>query len=75
MLTIKEAKENGWGDNAAEFVWWLEEVDRRVQHTLGLSIDDLPDWHFADAFEDGLGPRLAAEVFLEYIREDFGLPI
>jgi len=75
MLTVMEAVEKGWGDRAPEFVLWLTRVDVQVERKLGVGIDDLPDWDFASAFEDGLTSEDAAAIFLEYVADDFGFEL
>lgn len=75
MLTVMEAVEKGWGDRAPEFVSWLTRVDARVERVVGVGIDDLPDWDFASAFEDGLTPEDATFLFLEYVADDFGFEL
>ena len=75
MLTLQEAHEAGWGNRAGAFIHWLCQLDAIVEKEIGMSIDDLPDWQFADAFEDGMDPEDAAALFLDYIAEDFGYEI
>jgi hypothetical protein len=73
MLTVKEAKEKGWSDEQAPlFVEWLKRVNNIVVSQLGVGIDDLPDWGFADAFEDKYTPNEAAAEFIDYTLEDSG---
>lgn len=76
MLTVKEALEKGWTrETAPKFVAWLDTVDAAVAGKLGVGIDDLPDWDFASAFEDGMSPRDAAAVFVDDMVVDFGLDL
>ena len=35
---------------------WMRAIDRICTFTFGMSIHDLPDMHFRDAFDDGLTP-------------------
>jgi len=47
------------------FEQWRELLDKEVERiTGGFSIDDFRDWHFADAFEDGIEPVEAAHMML-----------
>lgn len=52
------------------FEEWLAEVDREIGNlTMGaISMNDLPDWHFYDAWADEMPAREAA---IETIRNDF----
>lgn len=43
---------------------WLYTVDRLIQHWVGVSLDELPDWLSRDAYEDGLNPEEGAEEAL-----------
>lgn len=36
---------------------WMERIDRCCQMDFGLSIHDLPDMLFRDAFDSGLSPE------------------
>lgn len=40
---------------------WMKQVDSEIEKHFGLSSDDLPDWTYADAFEDGMKPEDAAQ--------------
>ncbi len=39
------------------FDQWMEQVDRCCQLDFGLSIHDLPDMLFRDAYDSGLSPQ------------------
>ncbi len=43
-----------------EFRVWMKKVDAAAQKKCGLSIYDLPDYCYRDAFEDGICPSSAA---------------
>jgi hypothetical protein len=45
---------------AKTFEQWKQEVDRAVQSLAGLSADDLEDWGYRDAYDDGMSPKRAA---------------
>ena len=49
-------RENAHGDRG--FALWLMMVDRRLKP---LSHRDLADWHWRDAFDDGVDPAEAAK--------------
>lgn len=50
--------------NDTDFDIWMGQVDMAVHDTVGLSVYDLPDYPFRDAFEDGLDPEGVAEEVL-----------
>lgn len=52
------------GDDSA-FEIWMKKVDQACEARFGISIHDLPDFCFRDAFDDGETP---ARVALEAIR-------
>ena len=43
------------------FEEWYAEVDQWVLRKYGLSRDDLPDWNYRDAYDDGVKPTTAAK--------------
>lgn len=46
------------------FDQWLTAVDIAVARIIGLGIDDLADWHYHDAYDDGVDPQEAAKEVL-----------
>ncbi len=42
------------------FEQWKEQVNRVLEARLGLSADDLPDWDYRSAYDDGILPTVAA---------------
>ena len=42
------------------FQQWMRKVDAIIDAITGMSADDLPDYCYADAFEDGVKPATAA---------------
>lgn len=46
------------------FQTWMATLDSIVGKRTGLSVNDLPDWTFRDAYEDELTPSQAASEFL-----------
>lgn len=57
--------------DSVAFERWMHEVDRETYRLAGLSIHDLPDQSFRDAWRDGVSPRSFAEEALL----DEGLPL
>lgn len=47
------------------FQKWMSEVDDVVNGFCGLSYNDLPDWRWRDAFNDGMTPEEAVMDCLE----------
>jgi hypothetical protein len=48
---------------------WMEQVDCEIEQAYGLSSSDLPDWNYADAFEDGMTPVSAADEAMSHAME------
>ena len=46
---------------------WMEEIDQLITANLGIGLDDLDDYRYADAYEDGLSP---AETAMEVLEND-----
>jgi hypothetical protein len=46
---------------AYTFAEWLIRVDRIVQDQTGLGAEDLPDWNYREAYEQGVPPLTAAK--------------
>jgi hypothetical protein len=45
---------------------WKEEVEMCLEELCGMSSEDLPDYAYRDAFDDGLSPEdTAEEVYIE----------
>ena len=44
---------------------WMEEIDQLITANLGIGLDDLDDYRYADAYEDGLSPGETAMEVLE----------
>ena len=47
------------------FAAWMNTVNRCLVSLCGLTGYDLPDWHYADAFESGMSPATAARSVLK----------
>lgn len=48
-----------------DFETWMKQVNKIVESKVIVSTDDLPDWHWADAFMDGATPKEAVAEFFE----------
>lgn len=48
---------------------WMADVDAYFLLRLGLSADDLPDYCYRDAYDDGATPTQAARAALRAARE------
>lgn len=55
----------------AGFDKWMAKVDAALVKKCGLDSRDLPDWMYADAFEDGRSASSAASAALRAAKEDF----
>jgi Family of unknown function (DUF5419) len=47
------------------FEVWMKEVDRILDTACGLTSQDIPDWMYYDAYEDGVKPTVAAKRALK----------
>lgn len=45
-----------------KFQEWLAKVDEKLEAFAGVCMLDLPDWRYAEAYEDGLQPITAARL-------------
>jgi hypothetical protein len=60
-VEIAKMKAESW---EAKFAAWKEKVDEELFKMLGVGSDDLPDWHYADDFNDGIpSVRCARRVY------------
>jgi len=42
---------------------WMKKVNAEIERKCGMGVDDLPDWRYHQAWEDGVSPiRAAASV-------------
>lgn len=53
------------------FAIWLHALNRVVQRRVMLSFDDLEDWCYRDAYDDGMPPKDAALEMLDANGYDF----
>jgi hypothetical protein len=69
--TVEELIANGWdASTAADFKIWMGKLDALVAAKCGgLTTSDFPDWHFADAFEEGTTPE---DAFTEWCDDTIG---
>jgi len=44
---------------------WLEAVNEWLEQTIGISLDDLPDYNMYSLYECGESPRRAAGIVLQ----------
>lgn len=51
--------------NDQQFYRWLQDVDRYISSKLGVTLLDLADWAWRDAYESGQPAEDAAAEFLE----------
>jgi hypothetical protein len=42
------------------FETWMRDVDKWLLQAVGVTHEDLPDWPYQDAYEDGMWARTAA---------------
>jgi hypothetical protein len=54
---------------AMSFEQWKSKVDDAMERLCGFTSDDLPDWDYYSAWQDGLGWGTAAKQALTEIRE------
>ena len=47
------------------FETWMAEVDRRLVLACGMGVDDLPDYNYRDAFDEGISPKEIANEALD----------
>jgi Family of unknown function (DUF5419) len=50
---------------------WMAKVDAVLVKKCGMDNRDLPDWAYADAFEDGFTPAAAARHALKAAKDEF----
>lgn len=70
MYTVTQAREAGWGNRAHDFAAFMTSVDRKIRALCGLEHDDLADFDYASAFNDGMTPGETALAVLD----DNGFP-
>ena len=58
---------------AAGFETWMQHVNAHLVRLCTMTADDLPDWGYRDAYDDGIRPAQAAMRAYRAAREDMGL--
>lgn len=48
-----------------KFEAWMDEVNAILVGAVGIESDDLPDWNYRDAYDDGADPRKVVHEVLE----------
>lgn len=51
------------------FEEWMAEVNRLMVGKCGMGSEDLPDWNYRDAYNDGLTPNQAANQAINAAHE------
>jgi hypothetical protein len=52
-----------------DYTAWKKQVDAELEALCGMSSDDLPDYGYADAFEQGRSARSVAKAALRAAKE------
>jgi hypothetical protein len=53
----------------AGFDAWMAKVDAAIARKFGVDSNDLPDWNYLDAFEDGMAPAAAAKAAIRAAKD------
>jgi len=53
----------------AAYSAWMKKVDAIIVKKCGLGADDLPDFNYLDAFEDGFSPAAAAKEAIKWAKD------
>lgn len=48
---------------------WMAKVDAFIARKFGVDSNDLPDWNYLDAFEDGMSPSAAAKAAISAAKD------
>lgn len=51
------------------FEEWMKAVDQAVQSSIGVSVHDLPDYAFRDAYDDGVAPNRVAKRVIKAAKD------
>lgn len=71
LYTVARAEALGWDKDAPAFAAFMNAVNQRVILRFdGFTVDDFPDWHWADAFDSGLPVDTIVEDFVEFLEEE-----
>lgn len=51
------------------FEEWMKAVDQAVQNSIGVSVHDLPDYAFRDAYDDGVSAKRVAKRVIKAAKD------
>jgi len=51
---------------------WMKQVNEIMDVKIGLRSDDLPDYHYADDFDEGKSPRFTAMAAIRNCKDEYG---
>jgi hypothetical protein len=64
-MDVQRAIELGWGqETAPRFVAWYNSLTALCLDRTGWDLSDWPDWDFAAAFDEGMTPGEAFQMWL-----------
>jgi hypothetical protein len=52
---------------------WRREVDAEIMRRVSMTSDDLPDWNYRGAYEEGLTAKRAAAKAIQYAKREMGV--
>lgn len=52
---------------------WKREVDAEIKRRTTMTSDDLPDWNYRGAYEEGLTSKRAAAKALQHAKREMGV--
>lgn len=52
-----------------DFETWMKKVNAFIERKTGFGIDDLPDWDYWNAWNDGMPPSQAAYQVIQAARD------
>ncbi len=70
---IHEAMSLGARDDSQQFNTWMKKLDSICGDRLGVSLDDLPDMPFRDAFDNAISPLAFFNKTVQKIVRDAGM--
>ena len=66
LIAKGDALKARWDTDDARFALWLQMCAQIMRRTIGLDLDDIEDYTWRDAFDDGSAPRAAVTSALDY---------